>query len=534
MCDKPNCKVKNPRYGVDKPTRCYKHRENLEELIHKIDTSKKCITCKKKRSIFNLEGKDAQYCGDCKTDNMINVRSKKCIKCKSREACFNLEGGRREYCSDCKTDNMINVKSKKCIKCGLKQPSFNLENKTALYCSDCKEDNMIDVRSLKCIICKLKGPSFNLIGESPRYCGDCKTNNMVNVTSKKCVICKLKIPSFNVKGKTAQYCGDCKEDNMIMITYKVCIICKKKRPNFNEEGEELALYCGDCKEDNMIDINHKKCIKCKKSRPSFNFEGKPAIYCSKCVDDKNMIDVVTRKCITCKNISASYGILGNKATHCYEHRQKNQIFKPNKKCITCKKEKAIYGYSTQLCCEKHKKDDMINIVERVCVSCQLPNILNKDGKCQSCDPANFNRIRLVKQNEVKDFLENSNYKYLTCDKIIDRGECIRYRPDFLFDCKTHYVILEVDEYQHKGYKDSCEFARMFNINQSVGMPVIFIRYNPDRYKSNRKTYDPTTFKRFAVLKNVLDITINYDVYETKLLLVNIAYIMIISILKIYH
>ena len=68
------------------------------------------------------------------------------------------------------------------------------------------------------------------------------------------------------------------------------------------------------------------------------------------------------------------------------------------------------------------------------------------------------------------------------DMILDRGECLRYRPDFVFDAGTHFVVLEVDENQHMSYACECEQQRMVNISQAIGMPTAFVRYNPDVYK----------------------------------------------------
>ncbi len=38
-------------------------------------------------------------------------------KCKSKRPTFNLSGLKPLYCKNCKTDDMIDVKSKKCIQC---------------------------------------------------------------------------------------------------------------------------------------------------------------------------------------------------------------------------------------------------------------------------------------------------------------------------------------------------------------------------------------------------------------------------------
>ena len=66
---------------------------------------------------------------------------------------------------------------------------------------------------------------------------------------------------------------------------------------------------------------------------------------------------------------------------------------------------------------------------------------------------------------------------------MDRGECVRYRPDFVFDAGTHFVVLEVDENQHMSYNCDCEQHRMINLSQAMGMPTVFVRYNPYGYKA---------------------------------------------------
>ena len=76
----------------------------------------------------------------------------------------------------------------------------------------------------------------------------------------------------------------------------------------------------------------------------------------------------------------------------------------------------------------------------------------------------------------------------------ERGDngCSTSRPDFVYHLGTHIVIIEVDEGQHKGYnncgttkaeKQDAENRRMYNLSQEFdGLPIIFIRYNPDSYR----------------------------------------------------
>lgn len=97
------------------------------------------------------------------------------------------------------------------------------------------------------------------------------------------------------------------------------------------------------------------------------------------------------------------------------------------------------------------------------------------------------------------------------EKLMVGGVCGRERPDFVFECAGYYCILEVDEFQHSHYTQECEYARMINISQSLGMPTIFIRYNPDRYSVNEKITDTSQHDRLEKLKSVLDIFLHLDI-----------------------
>lgn len=66
--------------------------------------------------------------------------------------------------------------------------------------------------------------------------------------------------------------------------------------------------------------------------------------------------------------------------------------------------------------------------------------------------------------------------------MLEGPSCGRERPDFQIDCETHFVYVEVDEHQHNSYVCECEQTRMINLVEARGMPVRFIRYNPDVYE----------------------------------------------------
>jgi hypothetical protein len=181
------------------------------------------------------------------------------------------------------------------------------------------------------------------------------------------------------------------------------------------------------------------------------------------------------------------------------------IVKPKSECTHSKdcKEVAIYGISTPVRCETHKENFDLNLVEKECNSCHFLYILNKKGFCGICDPDEFNKTRLAKQNQVKNWLDTKGYKYTSCDTMVDNGECFKYRPDFLFDCDTHFVVLDVDENQHKNMPEECECVRMVNIFNGLGLTTKFIRYNPDKFKMNKSSKDPSFGSRMKVLEQHL-------------------------------
>lgn len=224
---------------------------------------------------------------------------------------------------------------------------------------------------------------------------------------------------------------------------------------------------------------------------------KTTIRCDICIKEKGILVAIT----------AGFGFPGNKEIRCGQHKTTGMLHQPRKKCIikNCK-EIALYGITKQLHCEDHKEKREYNLIEKECFSCKLVMILYEDNLCYFCNPKTIKTFRLSKQKEIKSLLDLKKYKYTIYDKIID-SKCGLERPDFLFDCGTYFVVLEVDENQHKQYNKSsqdnnqydCDTARMINISQSLGMKTIFIRYNPDEYKVNGIKQYPTKNRRYKEL-----------------------------------
>jgi hypothetical protein len=138
--------------------------------------------------------------------------------------------------------------------------------------------------------------------------------------------------------------------------------------------------------------------------------------------------------------------------------------------------------------------------------------------------------RHTKENRVKDLFVAAGLQFVH-DRILEGTACGRERPDFQFDCGTHFVYVEVDEHQHQTYACECEQTRMVNLVHVRGMPVRWIRYNPDVYEpisGQRKVRAELREKKLleytkwamkhspseeSVISNVLYLF--YDEYDTK-------------------
>jgi hypothetical protein len=470
------------------------------------------------RASFNIPNLTwGRFCSSHKEIGMINVLDPKCKKegCYKRPS-YNYKGETTKlFCKDHKEIGMVNVNDKTCEKedCN-KRPVYNYKGETkGMYCFTHKLEGMIDVKNKTCEKenCS-KQPYFNYEGETKGlFCKEHCEVNMINVIEKrKCEVegCK-KQPTYNYKGeKQPLFCKDHKEENMINIkdikcSYEGC----SKIPNFNYEWETKGKYCKEHKEDNMVDIKHKKCfIKGCKIQPTFNFEGEiKGKYCEK-HKEPGMVNVKDRNRICekegCKT-RAHFGYCGQSTSHCAQHKLDYMINNPKRICVgsddeECK-EVAIYGKSEPLHCEGHSLQDEICWLVNKCNNCgRDKELLNKDKLCGICCDRPFyeesKRINKLKETIMVKYLrKHINGNEILADRIID-STCNLYRPDILYDCGTHIVVVECDENQHKNYPwESCslnkslehmEEKRMYEIMIAYGLPAIFLRWNPDTFKVN--------------------------------------------------
>ena len=278
----------------------------------------------------------------------------------------------------------------------------------------------------------------------------------------------------------------------------------QKIPSFGNPGQK-ARFCAGHKEADMVNVNSQTChvVGCGK-QPNFGNPGGLPQFCSN-HKEFDMVNVVTKTCdVNGCGKQPSYGIPGNKPTHCAQHRLSGMIKNPTARCISCKKKTlAIWGVNrVPRHCEAHRQSDDENLVERECVNCNLIGVLDANDKCETCNPDVIKRARLQKQNALMAYLDQRGLPGVSTDIIVDKGVCGLERPDRIYDFGDKIVILECDEHQHRHINPECERTRMYNIGQSFGgMPVYFLRWNPDNYASANGDVDIK--KRYKVVGDLI-------------------------------
>jgi uncharacterized linocin/CFP29 family protein len=509
-------------------------------MIHKTAEMKNVVNkqceqegCSSISPVFDIKGGKGRFCRKHKTAEMVDVKSKRCEhqECDSRPI-FDIKGGKGRFCKAHKTTDMIDVKNKRCEHddCD-SRASFDMIGGKGRFCKAHKTIEMVDVEHKRCEHegCDILGPIFDIKGGKGRFCVTHKMTEMVDVKSKRCEHegCDSR-PIFDIKGGKGRFCVTHKTTGMVDVKNKICEYedCDS-RATFNIKGGK-GRFCKAHKTAEMVDVENKQCdYEGCNSQPSFNIKGGKGRFCGT-HKTAEMVDVTRKYCDHegC-NTTASYGKPGNHISHCFQHRESGMIRRPNAKCKDCK-ESAIYGINrVPRHCESHKTSDDENLVERPCVSCSLPYILDKDNKCENCNPAAFATARLAKQNALMDSLDARDLKGDSTDKIVEGGVCGKERPDRIYDFGDKIVILECDEHQHRERACDCEQTRMINIGQSFGgIPVYFIRWNPDDYSpANSRKLPEDVKKRHKLVGDLIA-----DIKENKITLPNA----LVSVLYMYY
>ena len=491
---------------------CAKHKTTeMVDVVSKRCEQEGCDS----RPVFDVKGGKGRFCVTHKTAEMVDVKHKRCEHegCDSRPH-FDFEGGKGRFCVKHKTAEMVDVNHTRCEHKGCKSlnPIFNVKGGKGRFCVIHKTAEMVDVRNKRCEHegCESLNPIFDIKGGKGCFCAKHKMDEMVNIRDKRCEHegCDITCPAFDFKGGKGRFCITHKTVGMVNVKAKRCEHegCDIKCPVFDIKGGK-GRFCAKHKTAEMVDVKSKRCEYegCKILNPNFDVKGGKGRLCGK-HKSVEMVDVRTKRCEHngCAT-QTRYGKPGHPKSHCSKHRHTGMIRKPNAKCVLCK-ELAIWGTNwTPKHCETHKTADDQNLVEQPCISCNLLYVLDKENKCENCNPESFATARLAKQNALMEYLDARDLKGDSTDITIDSGICGKERPDRVYDFGDKIVVLECDEHQHQDRQCLCEQTRMVNIGQSFGgIPVHFIRWNPDDYnpESDRKNPEELA-KRYKLVGDLI-------------------------------
>ena len=275
-----------------------------------------------------------------------------------------------------------------------------------------------------------------IIGEKYKYEGKIRIWNGKELLCKhrkykyKCINCNgCSICDHNKRS----ICRLCKGNEICEHNRRRCT-CKLCKGSEICSHNKIKSTCRMCKGVSICehDKRRNQCILCKGSRI--------------CIHKKQK-----HQCVLCKgNGICKHNKIKSRCNICFTH--------PQNFCKSCKyiyvKNGSYYPY---------------------CIHCYYK--LNPD-----IAPSRFR----MKEFYIGNFIDQEfpDYNFIHNKTI---GGCSQRRPDWLYDGLTHSVIIECDEEGHKAY--SCENKRMMEIFQDLGnRPVVFIRFNPDKYKGKECFY----------------------------------------------
>lgn len=486
LCSFVGCTSTSRAFNIPGQKGAYCKKHKTPEMVNVLSTICARKGCTSTSTVFDFPGGKGRFCKTHASSTMVNVRSVECehIGCESKSRNFDVLGGNGRFCKDHKLDGMINVRSATCEHTGCPiKAMFGLKGKSSRFCSKHKLDGMCYRGACEFADCHIVASYNYPLETKSRFCTTHKLVGMVNLRKRTCqhAGCK-KSPSFGFKGNSSTRCSSHKEDGMVNLISKQCEHegCDISA-SFAFTGEKPRC-CQTHADEGMVNVQTRRCdrVDCTVTSRNYDFPGGHGRFCTN-HKEPGMIDVKSRRCEECRTI-ASVGKPGSQRSHCRVHRKPGMITLPRARCVVCRKP-AFYGVNyIPRRCETHKTEEDQNLIERECRSCKLVMVLDKTDKCEFCNPHTFETNRLAKQNALMAYLDYYGFTGDSTDMVVNDGDCGRERPDRVFDFGDRIVVLECDEHQHKDRQCSCEQTRMVNISQGYGgVPVYFIRWNPDPY-----------------------------------------------------
>lgn len=330
-------------------------------------------------------------------------------------------------------------------------------NKLKTYCKDCGGGSLCvhGKRKPRCIDC---GGSYICVHKKRKnQCKDCNGFSICVHKKRKTVCKECKGTSICSHNKVKSKCKDC-NGSQICIHKNLKQQCKKCKGSRICEHNIYKPNCKLCKGSQICEhnIQRPQCKKCKGSQVCIHNNLKS--QCKEC--EGNAI------CI---------------------HKQ----FKPT--CIICSPNSKYY-----------------------CSNCRLIRVDKRTNfLCSYCNPKSSKRTK-TKEFKLKLYLEQF-YEIIHNKSCRINNECQLYFPDFIIEQPQFFIIIECDEFAHSSYDKTCEKIRENNICFNLGLPCVFIRFNPDKKKDltvkmKTKLYVLKSYIDYYISKETCDNTVEYLFY----------------------
>jgi formate dehydrogenase assembly factor FdhD len=358
---------------------------------------------------------------------------------------------------------------------------INNRTKITIICPEHGEIEQVPtnhLRSCGCTLCGTTLTTKTFIKKAIKIYGDIYNYSKVEYKdshSKIIIICKKhgefeQSPNGHLAGAGCTKCGYEKLNNIFKLSNKEFIEKAKKVHGDKYDYSKVEYKNGKTK-ITIICANHGEF----KQTPQKHLNDGNG--CSKCSEKYNYT--------TEEWINKSKEIYGDK----YDYSKVEYINANTKIIIICKKHgdfntiprNFLKGISL---CQKCN----------LCPKCQLWRTFGKD--CEYCKPKNKNKLyQKTKEYAIVKYLKENLPDYdlihnksvgSDCTKDEKENSNGHLYPDIRFDCDFYHLIVEVDEFKHRGASYKCEKQRMYNIIAKLGLPCIFIRYNPDSKESNKE------------------------------------------------
>jgi hypothetical protein len=519
LFDYSNINYINYTSNVD--IRCIKHNVvfNIQAGYH-LRSNRGCPMCIKDKKILDgpkkskLKGTKKKYEGNKTTEMFI-------------EDAIKVHGNNYDYSKV----NYINCKTKVEIICKLcqVQHSFFQRANTHLNGSGCPQSHKTRPKSQEQFIkeaIKIHGNKYDY--SKVKYI-DCKTKIEI-----VCNLCPtqhsfFKNPSYHLKGQGCKkiYKRACKSQeqfikdaigihgnkyNYSKVKYikgqiKVEIICNMHNFTFlqSPEGHLSGKGCKKC----AVETSAKKQSKTKEEfikQASSIHDNKYDYSMVNYINKRTEIIIICKAghktlttpyrhlstklgCDICKQSQIKENLQKNFIEQAeiihgdkYDYSQVNYINNHTNVTIICKK----FGHTFKQLPKTHIYSQGGCTLCLLCPSCELFRIPN-GSYCSYCKPLSTNtRYKKTKEYRVVAFLKSQLPDYNFIHNKSVGSECIETRlfPDIRYECSCYFVIVEVDEFRHKGASYQCEEKRMRDIVAQLRLPCVFIRYNPDSTDSS--------------------------------------------------